>query len=79
MIVGALSGEGYDAKPRGFINYDNVCKRMFHNFLFEKRLCSGRTVRDQSLDICSCGTDDREGDGLFIGCIGGTAAGRGRG
>lgn len=54
-----------------------MCELLFHNFLFEERLCSGRTVGDQILDICSCGADDREGDGLFVRCAGGTTAGRG--
>lgn len=78
-VVGALSGKGDDAKPCGFKDYHDVCERSFYNFLFEERVCSGRTVRDHSHDICSCSADDREGDGLFIGCAGGTAAGCGGG
>jgi hypothetical protein len=42
----------------------------------EEGLWSERTVGHQSLDICSCGADDREGDRLDIICAGGTAAGR---
>ena len=34
IIVGALSGEGYDAKPRGFKDYDKMCVRLFYVFLF---------------------------------------------
>lgn len=76
LIVGAISGEGYSTKPRGFEDYDGTCEYLFHNFLMEERLCRERTVGGHSLEICSFGADDRESGGLFIRGARGTAAGR---
>ena len=71
-----MSGEGHNAKPGGFEDYDDMCERPFRKILFEERAFSGRTVGSQSHDICGCSADDRKGDGLLIRCTGGTAAGR---
>ena len=44
FIVGPMSGEGYNAEPGGFEDYNDMCERPFRKSLFEERAFSGRTV-----------------------------------
>ena len=39
-----MSGEGYNAEPGGFEDYDDMCERLFHKFSFQERAFRGRTV-----------------------------------